>query len=112
MLRRSSSTQVAVPADQHGGETDEAVQQRDQLGHAGHLDHPGAPEADHGADQHRRRSAGRRASGVHVVARRATAIVATSAIAMPTMPKGVAPLAVSCLDRPARARMKSSAATM
>ena len=29
---------VAGPADQHGGQADEAVQQRDQLRHAGHLD--------------------------------------------------------------------------
>ena len=29
---------VAVPADEHRGQADEAVQQRDQLGHAGHLD--------------------------------------------------------------------------
>ena len=29
--------QVAVPADQHRGQADEGVQQRDQLGHAGHL---------------------------------------------------------------------------
>ena len=45
-----ASTEVAVPADQHGGETDEAVQQRDQLRHPGHLDDAGAPEADRGAD--------------------------------------------------------------
>ena len=45
--------QVAVPADQHRGQTDEGVQQRDQLGHPGHLDHPGPPQPDRGADQHR-----------------------------------------------------------
>ena len=38
--------QVAVPADQHGGQADEAVQDRDQLGHAGHLDPAGPPQAD------------------------------------------------------------------
>ena len=44
--------EVAVPADQDGGEADEAVQDRDQLGHAGHLDPPGPPQADRGADDH------------------------------------------------------------
>ena len=45
--------QVAVPADQHRGQADERVQQRDQLGHAGHLDDAGTPQADRGADRHR-----------------------------------------------------------
>ena len=43
----------AVPADEHRGEADEAVQQRDELGHAGHLDHAGTPQADRAADDHR-----------------------------------------------------------
>ncbi len=44
--------QVAVPADQHGGQADERVQQCDQLGHAGHLDDLGAPQTDRGTDRH------------------------------------------------------------
>jgi hypothetical protein len=43
---------VTVPANQDRGEANEAVQQRDQFGHAGHLDHAGAPEPDGSADQH------------------------------------------------------------
>ena len=39
-------------------------------------------------------------------------IVAASAIAIPAMPKTLPPLAVSCLDSPARLRMNSSPATM
>ena len=42
----------------------------------------------------------------------ASAIVATSATAMPAMPKVLPALAVSCWDSPASARMNSSAATM
>ena len=45
--------QVAVPADQHRGQTDEGVQQGDQLRHPGHLDHPGPPQADRGTDRGR-----------------------------------------------------------
>ncbi len=45
--------QVAVPAHQHRGQADERVQQRDQLGHPGHLDDAGTPQADRGADRHR-----------------------------------------------------------
>ena len=37
---------VAAPADQDGGQADEAVQQRDQLRHAGHLDDARAPQSD------------------------------------------------------------------
>ncbi len=37
--------------------------------------------------------------------------VAMSATDIPAMPKVIPALAVSCLDRPARARMNSSAAT-
>ena len=43
--------EVAVPADQHGGEADERVQQRDELGHAGHLDDSCAPQADRTTDR-------------------------------------------------------------
>ena len=42
----------------------------------------------------------------------ASAMVATSATAMPAMPKVLPALEVSCLDSPASARMNSSAATM
>ncbi len=42
--------EVAVPADERGGEADEAVHDGDQLGHAGHLDDPGAPQSDARAD--------------------------------------------------------------
>ena len=45
--------QVAVPADQHRGQTYEGVQQGDQLGHPGHLDHPCPPQPDRGTGQHR-----------------------------------------------------------
>ena len=45
--------QVPVPADQHRGEANEAVQQRDQLRHPGHFHDPGTPEPDGPADQHR-----------------------------------------------------------
>ncbi len=41
----------------------------------------------------------------------ASAIVATRATAMPAMPYVLPVFAVSCLDRPASARMNSSAAT-
>ena len=44
--------QVAVPADEHGGQADERVQHCDQLGHAGHLDDLGAPQTDRGTDGH------------------------------------------------------------
>ncbi len=45
--------EVSAPADQHPGQTDEAVQDRDQPGHAGHLDPLGRPEADAGAEDDR-----------------------------------------------------------
>ena len=45
--------QVAVPADQHRGQTDKGVQQRDQFRHPGHLDHPGPPQPDRGTDRGR-----------------------------------------------------------
>src|SRR5690242_4690186 len=41
----------------------------------------------------------------------ASAIVATSAMAIPVMPKVLPALEVSCFDSPARARMNNSAAT-
>ena len=44
--------------------------------------------------------------------RRASHSVATSAIAMPIMPRTLPSRAVSCFDRPASERMKSRAATM
>jgi hypothetical protein len=44
--------QVAVPADQYRSEADEGMQQRDQLGHARHLDDPSPPEPDGRADRH------------------------------------------------------------
>jgi hypothetical protein len=44
---------VPVPADQDRGEAHEAVQQRDELGHAGHFHDAGAPEPDSATDQHR-----------------------------------------------------------
>ena len=44
--------EVAVPADQHGGEADEAVEQRDQLGHAGHRHAGGPVQPDRRADHH------------------------------------------------------------
>src|SRR5690606_25338867 len=37
----------------HGRGADEAVQQRDELWDAGHLDHSGPPQADGGAHEHR-----------------------------------------------------------
>src|SRR5690606_12573499 len=40
-------------ADEHGRETDEAVEQRDELRHPRHLDARGAPEPDDGADRDR-----------------------------------------------------------
>ena len=81
----------AVPADEHGGEADEAVQQGDELGHPGHLDDARAPEADRGADQHghdEQAEAERVACGVAPGVRRTVShdTVATSAIAMPAMP--------------------------
>ena len=45
--------QVAVPADQHRSQTHERVQQGDQLGHPGHLDHAGPPQPDRRTHQHR-----------------------------------------------------------
>jgi hypothetical protein len=44
---------VGGPADQDRGQADKRVQQRDQLGHAGHLHDPGPPEADRAADDDR-----------------------------------------------------------
>jgi len=38
--------------DEHGGDADEAVQQRDQFRHPGHLDAQRLPDADHGTDHH------------------------------------------------------------
>ena len=46
------------------------------------------------------------------VVRKASVIVAASAIAMPVMPAMFPALAVSCLESPARAAMKSTAAMM
>ncbi len=45
--------EVAVPAHQDRGEADEAVEQRDQLGHAGHRHPVGPDHPDHRADHHR-----------------------------------------------------------
>ncbi len=45
--------QVAVPADQHRGQTHEQMQQRDELRHAGHLDDLGLPQPDGCTDGHR-----------------------------------------------------------
>jgi hypothetical protein len=42
--------QEAVPADQHGGQAHERVQQRDQLRHPGHLHDPGPVQPDRGPD--------------------------------------------------------------
>ena len=47
-----------------------------------------------------------------VVSLRARATVATRAMTMPVTPKAFPVLAVSCLERPARAMMNSRAATM
>ena len=44
--------EVGVEAHQHGSEADEAVQDRHQLGHAGHLDRPGPPGSDDRTDGH------------------------------------------------------------
>ena len=41
----------AVPSNEHGGQTDEAVQQRDELGHAGHGDNARPPQTDSCSDQ-------------------------------------------------------------
>ena len=79
--------EVAVPADQHRGEADEAVQQRDQLGHAGHLDHAGPPQADRRADRPwRPTSSAERRRGVDARRSSASTMVATRAMAMPAMP--------------------------
>ena len=45
--------EIAVPSDEYGGQTDERVQHRDELGHPGHLDDAGPPEADRRTDHHR-----------------------------------------------------------
>ena len=76
---------VAVPADQHRGETDEAVQHRDQLGHAGHLDAAGPPAGRSPAPM----TIATTSSPMPVAAmlREASPMVATSAMAMPPMPK-------------------------
>ena len=57
--------EVAVPADQHRGQADEAVQHRDQLGHAGHLD-PRGPATG----RSRRRSPSATTSSARPIARR------------------------------------------
>ena len=46
--------EVSVPADEDRRQADEAVEQRDQLRHAGHLDDPRAVQADRGAGERRR----------------------------------------------------------
>ena len=43
-----------VPADEHRGQADEAVEHRDELGHAGHLDLAGPVQPDDRPDGHRR----------------------------------------------------------
>lgn len=43
--------QEAVPADQHGGEADEAVHEGDEIGHARHPDDAGPPEPERRADE-------------------------------------------------------------
>src|SRR5664279_5391989 len=48
--RNPTVLQVAVPADQHGREADEGVQQRDELRHPGHLHPRRPPQPDAAAD--------------------------------------------------------------
>jgi hypothetical protein len=64
------------------------VQQRDELGHAGHLDDAGAPQADRAADDDRgdEEDDAERAPPVSAPFARTRMTVATSAIVMPAMP--------------------------
>ena len=78
----TSPRELQREADEHGGEADEAVQQRDELGHLRHADArarstaPITPPTRDRADQQR----------VEVRAASGSDSVATIAIAMPTMP--------------------------
>ena len=101
-LGRSASPrrEVAVPADEHGGQADEAVQQRDELGHAGHLDDAGPPQADRGADDHGDADAASQAERCSMSRSTASAMVATSATAMPAMPKALPRLGGLVLGQP------------
>ena len=103
----SPRREVAVPADQHGGQADEAVQDRDQLGHAGHLDLARPPQADRGADDHgddqQRDADARRCCGDGQADRR------DQRDGHAGDAEDDAGLAVSCLDSPARLRMNSRA---
>jgi hypothetical protein len=90
---------MGVEADENGGEADQAVHDRNKLGHLGHLHPRGELVA------HRRRAAIRISDSSHRP-EPGPISVATTASAMPTMPYQTARLALSWPDRPPSERMK------